>query len=450
MPSDYLATERTRAQAKLLIVCFKGSEPEARWVLAKHAHKDLEAEGQIRIIARNDNFGRYRSENSQELNKCAPKAEAARIILLGKIEHQERLGEGHDLRSVNAFTDMRSFEHGLPAILRQSGLDWRTFITARLRAWIHSVIDEAHVEQWLGQFRRLGVAWIGEHLLRTLDFWTPERLKGAAGLNAECLRQFDCLCLKRQQAGKSADFLGNLFRKHVSAMDPKYPIADFVSMLEEPDTGNHYRRILFIEDSLLTGTEMTNFLSGLLGLQARPGRPWPVAKLQSLERISQRQIEFRFTVSTSLGIQRFKSFLAEHKLDNACVTHFPDGFIEVLTSAGQEALDRGVFYHSGISNCPAAPDAHLEKVAFRGVWKNESQRSRVEAFCRDVGRQLFTEYLRRKGYQWDQTKIAASSFGMHGLGLNLAFSHSVPKASLPLLWAEGKVELARLPLFRVE
>ena len=120
MLSDSLATDRLRAQAKVLIVCFKSSEPEARWVLAKHAHKDWDPEGQIRLTARNDNFGRYRFENSQELNNCAPKGEAARIILLGKIEHQERLGEGHDLRSVNIFTDMRSFEHGLPAIHAQT------------------------------------------------------------------------------------------------------------------------------------------------------------------------------------------------------------------------------------------------------------------------------------------------------------------------------------------
>ena len=332
MPSDHLATEAPRAQAKLLIVCFKSSESDARRLLAKHAHVAWETDGQIRILARHDNFGRYRTENSREINKYAPKQGAARVILLGKFEHQERFGEGHDLRSVNVFTDWKSFEHGLPAILRQTGLDWRTFITGRLKAWIHSVIDEFHVEQWLAQFRRLGVAWIGEHLLRTLDFWTPERLKKAAALTEGCLKQFDCLCLKRQQAGKSADFLSNLFRKHVSTLDPKYPMEDFVSVFDQPAPASRFRRILFIEDSLLTGTEMTNFLSGLLGLQARPGRSWPVAKLQWPEHLSQCQIEFRFLVATSLGTSRLKGFLAEHSLDNARVTNYADGFIEVLTS----------------------------------------------------------------------------------------------------------------------
>lgn len=440
MPSDFLAVESARDKAKLLIVCFRSSEGEARWQLAKHAHKDWEADGRIRIVSRNDNFGRYRAENSQELNKWALKSEAARVVLLGKIEHQEKFGEGRDLRSVNVFTDMRSFEHGLPAILRQSGLDWRTFITARLRAWIHSVIDEVRVEQWLDQFRRLGVPWIGEHLLRTLDFWAPERLKAALGLNEECLRQFDCLCLKRQQAGKSADFLGNLLRKHLNSLVPSCHILDFETVLNQPDEEPR-RKILFIEDALLTGTEMTNFLSGLLGIQARPGRYWPVAKLHWPERLSNSQIEFRFPVSTSLGIQRFRNFLTEYKLTNARVFPCPNGFIEVLTSAGQEALDRGAFYDPVISNCPVTPDAHLERAAFRVIWRNESQRSQAEAFCRDAGRQLFAEYLRRKNWQWDPKKISVASFGMHGLGLNLAFSHSVPKASLPLLWAEGKVEI---------
>ena len=134
--------------------------------------------------------------------------------------------------------------------------------------------------------------------------------------------------------------------------------------------------------------------------------------------------------------------MVEHNLDNAGVTHCADGFIEVLTTAGQIALDGGAFYHPDpeVSNCPIDPNAHLERVFLRGDWRSGSQRARVEEFCRDVGHQLFAEYLRRKDYKWGERKIAASSFGMHGLGLNLAFSHSVPKASLPLLWADGKVQ----------
>lgn len=438
MPSNALAAEPFRHPARLLLVLCEHSEPEIRRVLGKHAHAGWEREGQIRLLTIRDNFRRFRSENSARIAKCAPKCGAARVVLLDRIEHSDRFGEGIDLRSANIFPDLGSFGRGIPAILRQIGLDWRTSITARLRAWHHSVIDDAHVDEWLDQFRRFGVPWIGEHLLRTLDFWDPERLVTALEINSQRLEQFDCICLKRQEAGKSADFLGSLLRKRVSVFAKDFPICDFVETFNVPVASNIPKRVLFIEDSLLTGTEMTSFFSGLLGLPTL-GRDWPVSPLKHPSFLLECKVEYQFPITTSLGQFRLRSFLETQGFQKAVLRFSDSGFIEVLTNPGQDALQAGGFFDPAIRNCPLEADQHLERVAFRGSWKKESQRIELEKFCRVVGTQLFAEYLRQKGWTWPQRKIAVSALGMHGLGLNLAFSHSVPKASLPLLWSSGTV-----------
>jgi hypothetical protein len=439
MPSNAPAAEPFRYPVRLLLVLCEHSEPEVRRILAKHAHAGWEREGQIRLLVLRNNFRRFRSENSAKIAKCAPKNSAARVILLDNVEHGDRFGEGIDLRTSNTFNFLRPFEDAIPAILRQAGLDWRTSITAHLRSWHHSVIEQGYVDEWLSQFEHFGVPWIGEHLLRTLDFWDPERLVATLEINEKRLEQFDCICLKRQQAGKSADFLGSLLRKRVSALAKNFPICDFVTTFNVPSSSSIPKRVLFIEDSLLTGTEMTNFLSGLLGLSS-PGRAWPVSALQQPNGLLECNVEFQFPVTTSLGQFRLRAFLEANSFKHGTLRFGESGFIEVLTSSGNNALLAGQFFDPALSNCPIAPDQHLERVAFRGAWKKESRRLELEKFCREIGGQLFAEYLRQKGWDWPPQKIAASSLGMHGLGLNLAFSHSVPKASLPLLWASGTVK----------
>jgi hypothetical protein len=104
------------------------------------------------VLACNDNFGRYKPQNSAVLRKVAPPDEAARILIVGKIEYidrfgePDRFGESHDLRSTNRFRELMSFENALPAILRQSGLDWRTYITSRLGSWCHGNLNAGHVD----------------------------------------------------------------------------------------------------------------------------------------------------------------------------------------------------------------------------------------------------------------------------------------------------------------
>ncbi|MNF76111.1 hypothetical protein D3C84_582130 [compost metagenome] len=69
----------------------------------------------------------------------------------------------------------------------------------------------------------------------------------------------------------------------------------------------------------------------------------------------------------------------------------------------------------------------------------------VREFCSSIGRQLWVNYCIRMGElkgwdMWADQKLDNCALGMHGLGLTHAFGHSVPKASLPLLWGSGPVQ----------
>ena len=77
-------------------------------------------------------------------------------------------------------------------------------------------------------------------------------------------------------------------------------------------------------------------------------------------------------------------------------------------------------------------------------WKDPASLLRARAFCAKVGEQLWLSYITRKNFDlvaWPDDRIRRCALGMEGLGLTFAFPHSVPKASLPVLWARGRVTL---------
>lgn len=419
--------------AKLIVVLCKQYERDARRILDEYAHATWEACGFIKLLIRPDNLWRFGPETAFELRKIAPPEGAARVVILGKMDCNANFGIGKDYRSLNTFSDVRTFGKGIYRILQQSGLDWRSLVCTELKSWHHNSISNASITNWLEQFARLGYPWIGEYLLRSLDFWSPERLK--MSINIATSSTFERICLKRNQPGKSGDFLANILRKQMNGLGIDKPIEDFREVFEATIIP---KSILFIEDCLLTGTEITNFLSSLLGLPA-PGRPWRISPLRDRSALFKSQIELRFAAVTSLGITRLEKFLKDHQLNNIKISFNKTDFIEVLTNTGEEALNKNSFFDQIVSNCPVDPDNHIDRIIFRSPWETERKKQQTEAFCRDVGLQLFRNYLDLKGYIWDERKIRISGLGMHGLGLSTVFSHSIPKATLPLFWGKGKV-----------
>jgi hypothetical protein len=451
MSSTPVGTNASVAPVRVLIVATNTYEVAIRSLLSKHAHSNAISTGAVSLLFRPENLRRFAAENSKEINSFAPRQSAARVVLVGKVEHNETFGTGRDSRSLNTCNDSRSFEVVFPAILKQCGCDWESSIVKRLASWQHDNLDTAHVRLWLDQFRRLGVSWIGRHLLKTLDFWTSSELMASLALTRESVSQFEVIALNLEEQGKSGSFLSNILRKQVVSWSPIVPIVDLSRALNELNS----TRIMFIEDTLLTGTEIIYYLSGLLGLPPEPNTEWQVKPLKNPNLLRAAHVEFRFPISTSLGIARLQAFLRRERFVDARIATSEKGRIEVFTNAGEAAFDNNQFFVQGLSNCPVNPDEHLDRMAFRGPWRNESNKVQAETFCWTIGEQLFRKYLHLKNHQFvpgDESKVAAAALGMCSLGLTVATAHSVPKASLPLFWMGGEVNydgsrLQWMPLF---
>lgn len=436
MRSDKFGPEpRALSPAQIVFVCTNESSASIRYLLARHSTHDWEREGSIRLVetARSS----HTRDNAALIRGVAPPMEAARIVVIGEVQLPAAFGSMGDLRSTTFVRSLYGLERVLPKLLQQCRLDWATLVAARLSSWIHAPIDKAHIERWLRQFERLRERWLGEHLLKALDFWNPEQLRSAIGLNAATMTYFDCLSLNRIRLGKSADFLGNLLAKTAHSVRSDFPFYDFRDCFEDDRTFASVRRILFVEDCLFTGTEMTNYLSVLLGLREHAVyRP-----LSQPQRLREREVEMRFAAASSLGELRLTQFLKDQRLENIRLNIAPEKVFDVLTASGRAALSAGLLYEddSALRNCLRDPHLNIERQALRGPWKDPSQRDRAAVLIETIGNALFRNYIKMVKYDWDDRKIARSSFGMHGFGMTLGFAHSIPKASLPLFWMYGEV-----------
>jgi len=153
------------------------------------------------------------------------------------------------------------------------------------------------------------------------------------------------------------------------------------------------------------------------------------------------ELTLKYFVATRFGITRLQKFLDTNGLGNIDISVPEPHIIENLTEAGMTAIKDGTFFLPGKRYCPADPASHLIRLAFANlkVWKTPERVTRAVKFCEHVGLQLFRQYLAWKAYPWQEERIVSCALGMCGLGLCLAYSHSVPKASLPLFWADGEV-----------
>jgi hypothetical protein len=353
---------------------------------------------------------------------------------------------------VRRFSSLIALKKELGDVISSMALDWKAHIVGSLASgWVHGVtpLNLDRVDLWLDQFFRLGGSnrWIGEGLLRALDFWLPNRQLLSLDLRSEILGRYERVCVNRSRPGKSGDFLSNILQKHIQNLIPGYPpIVDLRELCATPSAYGGCKKILFIEDGLFTATETTNCISALLGLPHPQGRKWSISPLTNAAPLREMEITMRFPVATTFGMKRLETFLNINKLANIDVKPAADGMLSNLTPEGIAAVAENRFFVQGEHLCPVSPEVHLKVMAFQNlaIWKSEERVDRAMKFCYDVGLQLFRQYLHWKGWTaWDEKRILHSGLGMYGLGLALAFGHSVPKASLPLFWMDGDVTIGK-------
>lgn len=441
----------------VLIVCVAGSQRSVCEILGRLCHAGWQSDGAIDLLVIPDHIRRIRPAVTKRIEAAAPVNSFVQVWIQQGIEIESRLRLNRDIRKIVYFPSLIRLEKDLPSILRPLSLDWLGRIARLLQNnWLHgdTVFDRNTLEKWLRQFEVAGNnRWVGEGLLKVLEFWPPHRQKAALGVTADVLDNYDRVCCNRFRTGKSGDFMASILRKQMSVLNAGYPppidLRDLMETKEECDC----QSVLFIEDGLLTATETINYLSGLLGLPHPENRKWSTEPLTNPDQLRSKHVTMKFFVATQFGVARLRRFLSNNHLENVEVSAPTEIVIPNLTDAGIAALERGELF-DGDRLLPRNADQNIAKVAFRDqtVWKDYAKTDRAIQFCHDVGAQLFGNYLRWKRWVWSQDRVGQCGLGMCGLGLALAYSHSVPRASLPLFWMDGDVTIGNrtvrwLPLF---
>ncbi|MGA2797758.1 MAG: hypothetical protein ABSE63_09280 [Thermoguttaceae bacterium] len=242
------------------------------------------------------------------------------------------------------------------------------------------------------------------------------------------------VCVNRQHAGKSADSLANKIQKRLKQFT-SMEVTDLYEVLVSQELAN----ILFVEDSLLTGTEVTGLLRSLLG-NTPANRTPKTPRLPDPALLRERNIVMHFLVATNMGTEILKQFLAENAIADIQISRADE--LDTLTPLGLQALrERKLFDEK---KCVCDVLHHISPVAFRDalIWGDQERIERAIIFCRTVGEQLFRHYLAAMQWtSWHEERIHQASLGVCSSGLALAFAHSVPKATLPLFWMNGRVRL---------
>lgn len=323
------------------------------------------------------------------------------------------------------------------SLITGSGLDVVSAATSMAQQWSHATLNRPHVEHWLEQFARLGRhGWLGKALLGQV------RLTSSAALSEALVRMTidpeAAICVSREPRGgfKSADVLGNMLHKRFTGRKV-YPSP---AAAIESDGQRH---VVLFEDGLWSGTEAMGIIDSLLG---RRDSKLKTARLQAPELLRATNFRLAYAVGTDYGQALLRRYLDDNELPNVQI-HCCD----VLRIAQPELLEQmtdPTFELSSIRD--AGPESALlrphifEALKVQGM--STSDVARAAAFSRTVGSQLFSNYVDgmkvSAGWSsWAPEKIQRASIGMHGLGLTHGFSHSIPKASLPLFWGSGPVRL---------
>lgn len=349
----------------------------------------------------------------------------------------------------------RDFDKSLiEKVLDEAGLSVQSFSEILVKDWIHGKVGTLEVSAWLKQFSTLGVSSdIGKTLLRSLDFTSQLEL-GKRLFNVDVFGDndhFAVLSNIQEDAsgkitvvvGKSAAAIANLIGKQVniSSSNCHNEPADALEA-SKPGSSVH-----FFEDGLYTATEMVGVLESLLDMRKASGRKNKVRPLKNPDLLRDRKVFLRFAVGCDYGISLLKRFISENNLKNIEIYVSENKIVNVLSEAGQleiasqnTSLEK--LWESGIPDGMVTPSLYVNCM----VWGSQEKTASAREFCRKVGRQLFFNYLeaqvrKRKWTMWPEVKIDKCAHGMWGLGLALAFSHSVPKSTIPLFWASGPVSV---------
>lgn len=367
------------------------------------------------------------------------------VLAAREVSNKLRLMEfskGPDMElEVTSSSALRKHSSGKDASLVQSrvnncGLSVPSAAAAMLQHWTHGQIGREHVNAWIEQFGRLGgQPWMARALLGLFDLKAPSDLSELlCGMSVE---DDETLCVNREPRGgfKSAEIVGNTLGKRFGRQvfgGPAEAIQDGAA-----------RRIVLFEDGLWSGTEAIGIIDSLLGLRDNRLK---TKRLNDPELLKTTGVRMVYGVATDYGQALVRRVLTDRGLGHIEVVGAQNVEVaqpQLLAQMADPGFDMSRLIDAG------PPAEQLRPYVFDTLHVGGMPAAdvmRLLKFCTAVGLQLFRNYIQQmcdtKGWtMWPDDKLGHAAMGMHGLALAHAFGHSIPKASLPLFWATGKVEL---------
>jgi hypothetical protein len=426
-------------ELKLVILCPHDKEQAIQKALVRYAGTYW-ANGYIQLLSIPKKHSRDRTWITSKLANIFSRRQSIKYLIKYKgTSFDESILEGKAF--IYETPSAKKLEEDiLPEVLKSLQLDWLSFIEATIAGrWRHGTLDRQHIERWLEQWKGLdNNQWVAERILKALDFWSDDRMRNTLRITAGGVSEFDCISINRFLAGKSADTLSNLIQKQLEATRLVKTFGRVMDFGEAIDSDN-VNRILFIEDCLLTGNEMVRVLMALQGQEDIYGKA-RAAKLSHPQRLREKKISLRFSVASNAGLAYLSQYLKAQNLDgNITVDYDFTGALQTLTPEGLDALRADCLIDA--DGCLYNPDLHVARAVFDpSRWRTKESRDRAMALCAQIGVQLYDLYLKKEQKEWSQKRINESGLGVRSYALALAFQHSVPKETLPLLWFNGTVK----------
>ena len=438
---------------RLILVCLSDDLEKVQSIVTEHAPLKWRDAEQIRVVDVDERSkfrdeGRPRLKNLHDVQKkiddLAPQKSAARIVIVGAIPCSKSYGRDGDSRVLNQIHNTLELASELPPILQQSRLDWFSEVVDQLGHYHFSVSPETRVNRerinlWLSQFEQAKAPWIGVALLKLLDFWPTHRLcenlcqvpidSGAAGFSAtmDWFESYDRISFGNMSGGPSSLLVSRLAIKGLGEVIDKKR----VNLEEYLVSDSTPSRLLFMEDCLMTGTELIKVLKNI-----------------DKNLILKHEIHLKFAFATQAGLMRLQAYLDLRGITSVKIQAPVDGFLPNLTEAGLQAAGEKYLLKSGESHEFASPLTDIvDGITLRikncdGAY-NSGQRKAILKFCKAIGKPLMHQHFSRKGWPLqrviDVTKDCA--LGPSNLGLLVAFAHGISKPVVPLFWTGGSVNV---------
>lgn len=325
-------------------------------------------------------------------------------------------------------------------VLDRHGVSKITYAQLLASYWSHSQVSDDKIDKWLNQFELIGYPWLGEILISNMYVMSSSELSDIFYKSIE-VKMDDIFCVSRDPTiyGKSAEVISNLLRKRFEC---KKILDDPTSFLEKNNGTLH-----IFEDGLWTGTEAIGILESILRRRKNTEKHEKIRALSNPSLLYNHSVVLHYSIACDYGFKLLSRFLECEGLTNITVSVPENNYLPILTEFGGQCISECVNIKDLWKNGP--PNNVIRPWIFRdrSIWGGLDRMMIAQRVLQHLGAQLFTRYIERQiallGWKmWPNEKIEKCALGCWNAGLAFGFSHSIPKATLPVFWSGGDVEIS--------